>query len=441
MAEPNDLLRRAREGVESPNASGDCLSRQELAELVNAWVFEHTQDHRMVELDANYVGKLEQGSIRWPQDPVRRAGFRAVLGVATDAELGFRRPRRSRIMVRGVDRQHFIRAGLGVGAAAVTGPAALLELLTPTQPARIPSVVGMTHVAEVRAATDAFAGWDARYGGGLMREAAVAQLRYFAELLNARCPEGVRRELLTAVGSFAETAGFMAVDDFVHDDARRILRFAQSCAEEALDWHLRAKVLKSLASQAICCGDPDTAVTFTESALVRADRLTATEQAMLHTVRAHALGMLGRAEDAATAVTTADKEFSRACPAEDPIWMPSYDVAHHQGETGRALWHAARRGQFVDEARDRLQYAVAEYVGSAVRARTRSQIKLASLVMATGDPLEAVALGSQALDAAGPLRSRRTTHDLHDLRYLAEPHASLVEVANLRDRLRTVLAA
>jgi hypothetical protein len=36
MAESNDLLRRARENVASPNASGDCLSRQELAELVNA---------------------------------------------------------------------------------------------------------------------------------------------------------------------------------------------------------------------------------------------------------------------------------------------------------------------------------------------------------------------------------------------------------------------
>ena len=88
VAEPNDVLRRAREGVESPYASGDCLSRQELAELVNAWVFEHTQNHRVIELDANYVGKLEQGAIRWPQDPVRRAGFRAILGVTTDAELG-----------------------------------------------------------------------------------------------------------------------------------------------------------------------------------------------------------------------------------------------------------------------------------------------------------------------------------------------------------------
>ena len=57
------------------------------------------------------------------------------------------------------------------------------------------------------------------------------------------------------VGSFAETAGFMAVDDFAHEDARRIFRLALSCAEEAGDWHLRAQVLCSMAYQESLCGD------------------------------------------------------------------------------------------------------------------------------------------------------------------------------------------
>jgi len=168
----------------------------------------------------------------------------------------------------------------------VAGPAALVELLAPTQPARIPAVVGMAHVTDVRAAAEVFAGWDARYGGGLMREAVAAQLRYYAELLNARCSEAVRGELLTAVGSFAETAGYMADDDSAHDDARRMFSFALSCAEEAGDWHLRAQVLCSMAFQSSWCGDPDAGLTRTESALVRSGRLTATERAMLHNSRA-----------------------------------------------------------------------------------------------------------------------------------------------------------
>lgn len=112
----------------------------------------------------------------------------------------------------------------------MAGPTALMELLAPT---RIPSAVSMTHVVEVRDAAEAFRGWDARYGGGLMCEATVAQLRHCAELLNAHCSETVRRELLTAVGSFAEMAGYMAEDDYAHDDARRMYRFALACAEEA----------------------------------------------------------------------------------------------------------------------------------------------------------------------------------------------------------------
>lgn len=131
-------------------------SRQELAELVNAWVFEHRA--RSVELDANYVGKLEQGAIRWPQDPDRRAGLRAVLGAGTDAELGFRRPRRTRIYAGRVDRHEFIRATLSVTAGAALGSSAIAELIAPLKPTPVPAVAGMTHVNEVRAVASAGAG-------------------------------------------------------------------------------------------------------------------------------------------------------------------------------------------------------------------------------------------------------------------------------------------
>ncbi len=437
MVEPNDQLRRMRERTESPYASGDHVSRQELAELVNAWVFEHTG--QVIELDAGYVGKLEQGRIRWLQDPQRRAGFRAVLGVETDAELGFRRPRRSRSIVVGVDRQQFVRAGFGAGAVALAGPAALGELLGLVQAARVPSVVGASDVADIRAATDAFAGWDARYGGRLLREAVVAQLRYYAELLDARCPEAVRVELLTAVGSFAETAGYMAYDDDAHDDARRMYRFALACAEEAGDWHLRAQVLCSTAEQTSWCGDPDDGLTCIESALVRAGRLTATERAMLHNSRARDLARLGETQDALRAVGVADEAFSHARPAEDPPWMASYTEARHTGFAGGVLWELGMHGQYVTESQNRLSAAVAARADG--RGRTGHQLKLARLIMATGDPREAAALGTRALDWAGPLRSSRVTHNLRDLRRLAEPYAALPEVTDLRDRIRTTLAA
>jgi hypothetical protein len=69
------------------------MSRQELAEAVNAWQWQHegVRDY----LDENDIGSYERGDYRWPREP-RRNGLRAVLGVQTDVELGFYRNRRPR---------------------------------------------------------------------------------------------------------------------------------------------------------------------------------------------------------------------------------------------------------------------------------------------------------------------------------------------------------
>jgi transcriptional regulator with XRE-family HTH domain len=57
-----------------------------LADAANAYLY--AQTGREYRLDANYVGKLEQGVHRWPSEPIRRA-LRAVLDATRDADLGF----------------------------------------------------------------------------------------------------------------------------------------------------------------------------------------------------------------------------------------------------------------------------------------------------------------------------------------------------------------
>jgi len=82
----NSLLSDARRSLRSPSGSGRVLSRQEVAEAVNAylWNTHGVQDR----LSDNDVGKLERGEHRWP-GRLRREALRAVLGAASDAELGF----------------------------------------------------------------------------------------------------------------------------------------------------------------------------------------------------------------------------------------------------------------------------------------------------------------------------------------------------------------
>jgi hypothetical protein len=83
---PNDRLRRARLQRLSPSGSGRPMSRQELADQANEFIFGEVG--REVGLDANYIGKLERGEHRWPNELYRRA-FRSVLTAKADADLGF----------------------------------------------------------------------------------------------------------------------------------------------------------------------------------------------------------------------------------------------------------------------------------------------------------------------------------------------------------------
>src|SRR5262249_47625687 len=90
---PNTRLRNARRARVSPSGSGLPMSRQELAQELNDYLWNR---YRIEErLDANDIGKYERGPNRWP-GVRRREAFRAVLKVDNDSQLGFYVNRRER---------------------------------------------------------------------------------------------------------------------------------------------------------------------------------------------------------------------------------------------------------------------------------------------------------------------------------------------------------
>jgi hypothetical protein len=101
MAAANEQFRAAQQRTASLAHPDECLSRQELVELVNAWIWEH--HNKKFALAANYIGKLEQGVIRWPGALCREA-FRAIFGGSNDAALGFINARSRRAAVKLKDR-------------------------------------------------------------------------------------------------------------------------------------------------------------------------------------------------------------------------------------------------------------------------------------------------------------------------------------------------
>ncbi|MFG1878010.1 helix-turn-helix domain-containing protein [Sphaerisporangium sp. NPDC049003] len=345
------------------------------------------------------------------------------------------RPAAPMTTVDDVERKEFLRTALGIGAAAIVAP--LTELAIPTQPSPLPTLISAADIQEIRTIADMFQAWDHTYGGSLVREAVVAQLRYAVSLLKqARCPNSLQPDLYTAVGYLGHAAAATSFDSCAHEDARRMFRLALACAEEAGNWHLRAKILSSMARQAIWCGDADSGLTLVELALVRSERLTPAERAMLLSARARALAKQGCIQDTLTTVGTADEEFSRVRPHEEPPWMRYYDAAQHAGDTGHAVYDLATRGNFIGEATQRLAAAVQGHTAAYVRSRAISGVKLASLTMATGDPREAAAIGERAVADGGTVRSRRAADDMKELYQLASAHEHITSVAELRHHIK-----
>jgi hypothetical protein len=429
----NDLLRRAR--IEAGFAH-----RADLARHVNVLLYGPDRTKHSG-FDANYLGKLERGLIRWPQRPYRDA-LRTALRKATDAELGFVESKAEVAdTVADVDRREGLR--LATTAAGILFAQPMLELLGPTRPTPLPRRISRADVDTVVAVSRIFDSWDNSYGGGLASEAVEAQLRWSAQLLTVECPDKLRPGLHRAVAEQAAIVAFMHFDAYEHADARRRFTFALQCAEAGGSWSQRAIILADMARQAIWCGQADDGLTFVETGLVRADRLTATERAMLQTVRARALAKLGprRVQEVLTAVGRADEEFARSEPSEDPPWMRFYDHAQHHGDTAHALFDVAVSNGRETEAAERFTYAVQNHGPEYARSRVISQVKLASLTMARDDPRRAAHLGDRALDGVAPLRSLRVADDLRELHRFAGRHASIEEVTNLRERIRDVLGA
>jgi hypothetical protein len=452
MAEPNVLLRQARAWVASPSTPGESASRQDLADLVNAWMLR--EKNQVGTWTANYVGKLERGLVRWPNADYREA-LRAVCEVDEDKDLGLTRPRRRNqtVTVADVERKQFIRTAMGLAASVP-----LAQMAMSGQTISPPATVKPSDITELRTIAHTFTTWDHTYGGCLVREAVNSQLRFAVGLLKqSRCPAKLHDPLYSAVGWLAHAAAFMAFDAYAHDDARQMFALTLTCAEEANDWHLRAKVLSSMARQAIWVGDADSGLTLVELALVRSDRLTAGERAMLRSAQARAFAKLGRVDATLQAVKEADKEFNRIHPSEEQPWMLYYDAAQHQGDTGHALFDLAidsrAIGKVIEgkviadavnapygaEASARFAVAVAGHTAAYVRSRAISGIKLASLTMAAGDPEEAAAIGARAVTDAGTVRSRRAQDDMRELARFARPHDLRTPVAELRQRIRSAV--
>jgi transcriptional regulator with XRE-family HTH domain len=435
---PNDLLRTARE------AAG--LTQEQLAELANAQAEMVT--NRPGAMDADYIGKLERGIHTWPNKHYRQA-LRSVLGRQKDAELGFFSSRsRATTVTRSprqadggddVERKAFLRVLAGsVAGLAFNDP--LSDFVTRAA-ASGHARIGQVEVDQVRHLARMFASQDHLVGSGLSSQAVVTQLGISTNLLDGQfAHETVREQLFSAVAGLADVAGGMCFDAGSHAQAERCFRFAVGCATEAADWSMRAKALSGLANLAVHQGRPDDALSFSEMALVRADRLTPLVRSVMHTRHARALGLNGghREADCLTAVRQAEDYFVSQT-GDEPDWMAYYDQAHLERDCGRALLYLAVSGGGYTEAQQRLEAAVTRFPDQPSRGKTLAMANLAHLTMVRDDPARAVDLGNEALASIGLVRSDRVFEALRQLRLAGKQHRAMPAVRELNQRIDRVL--
>ncbi|MEU1306104.1 MULTISPECIES: helix-turn-helix domain-containing protein [Streptomyces] len=427
----------------------------------------------MVQVSPAVISKIEKGTYRCRRDLAERLD--AVLdtgGVLTrawgmvfgdadkrrpDADSACRGPAEGTIQVyRGrmlgretsaplpeslppVDRRAFLAAT----SLAAIAPIDLARLVAPTAPPELPTRIRPAELDQLRLVADSVHRWDnAQGGGGLVGDFASRSMEWAVRLLSVDCPEQIRSELLSHVARLGIVVGATHFDAYAHDEARVAFKVASECAEEAGDWWLRAKTFSFLSRQATWLGDPDEGLTYAEKGLVRSDRLTPTIQAMMHSARARAFGKLHDVQGTLAAVGAADDAFAHSNPAEDPGWMHYYDDAQHHGDTAHALFDLSiHANQDPGRATQRFATAVAGHGDDYARSRGISRTKLASLVMAKGDPMQAITIGHQALDDVGRLTSQRAADDLRELRRFAAQHRTLEEAAHLRQRITATLQA
>ncbi|MDT5031933.1 MAG: hypothetical protein QOC94_2104 [Actinoplanes sp.] len=471
--DPNYLLASARCALNSPSGSGQAMSRQELAEAVNAYLWATREKHDGA--DATYIGHLEQGRTRWP-NALRREALRAVLGARTDAELGFFCRARGPV-ARGQD-PAARTAGRGAAAGLASqsqpqaapwhAPAELWDTLAvfggdligggPVTGddvttahirrrsllwgmATITTAVGLSapdggrrqigagDVLRLTALTALYRSMDHEFGGGALVRDVGAFAESASAMLDQIVGERLRPTLLVAVANARYLAAWTAFDATRHTDAQRHFTAAERYALEAGDRPLLAHIRYGQAKQLQHLRHNRDAL---HTLLLAHHRLDPTP-GMLATLRgaeAASRAALGDADGARRALGESSEAFTDIDAGSEPEWLGFLDRGELLAQYGRVFRDLARTDhRYGDEAVEWVRSAIAAFGPQNVRSAVLNQVGLASAYFLAGAPELAVAAGRDAVRRATALTSRRVVDRIANLRRDAAAHTSNPEVA------------
>ena len=293
-----------------------------------------------------------------------------------------------------MDRRGFlVMVGAALGATASTWS---MSMAAPGKVGVAPPPVSLDRLAARLADLRAL---DDELGGSALRDLAVAELRWLADLARQRTTD---QPLLRLVGEAARLCGWLHLDADQHAVAQGYYVTALRCSADAGDTLLGANILAGMAFQATLTGHTGEALSLIDAAEQRTGRAASPKlRALLATRRARAHARAGDERACGVALVCAERHLDRAAPDyEEPEWLYFFDEAELAAQAG-ACWtdlHRPTRAQpLLDAAlggigaqfvRDRSIYQVrsaqARFDGDDVDRACEELAGAAALAASTG---------------------------------------------------------
>lgn len=327
-----------------------------------------------------------------------------------------------------------------------------LAALLPAAGVERPSRIGAADVAAIERVTAVFREGDFSRGGGLYRDAAVAQFRSVLALREVSCTPQVRAQLLVATADLGGLAAWMSYDSWLQGDARQLWIVALEVARQAE--HPAAvdrtvDMLSGMVHQALHLRRLDEAQRLVQlghatvaggaqSVSAGAVSLLAINQAWCDAARGDAVAC-DRAVGRSVELLATPEPVMAAGP-----WATHVDHADLAGRQGHAYFHLAAAGGSPRQAARAvplLEEAVREFGPAYARSRAVKLPGLSGSHVIAGDLDAAVAVGRQAVIEITALSSRRGLERLRTLDTILQPHDAEAAVTDLREQIRGALTA
>ncbi len=328
-------------------------------------------------------------------------------------------------------------AQVTVGAAAEDGESWTHPLASVETPA--PQRIGLADIEQVETVTRTLRALDYQHGGGVCRDAVVAQLAWTQRLLHATCSRQVALRLHQALADQHNLAGWTSFDVGLYGPARQHLALALEQAKHARNFSLAANVLYRMGRVHLHGDRVQDALRFFQLGQICAqDANCERTVAMLCANEAWAYALLGDAELALKSIHRARDEFARSGGRPFPAWVNFFGPADLDALSG--MVYSDLGDDHLDVASEFLTSALGGRDPSMTRSKVFELTALATVQLRAGELNSAIANGHQVVALATQIRSKRILDRLAPLQAAAcaRSHA---DAQDLAQRIAAVRAA